>query len=184
MKSNRSIALAILPAALMGALIAGCSTESKSPDVTDRVRTSLSQNPGLKDVTVSEDRDKGVVTLAGNVASDSDKAQAESIVKSAAGALVVADQIAVRPPGNESMAKDVDADLDKAIAKNLDAALLRNRLNHEVSYDVKRGVVTLTGTVKSDERRARAERLAQAVPNVKQVVNELDVKGHKATSTD
>jgi hyperosmotically inducible protein len=163
-------------------LAGGCSNESKSPDVTNSIRSSLDQ-AGLKDVSVSEDRDKGVVTLSGSVASDSDKGQAESIAKGAAGAMVVADQIAVRPPGAESMAKDIDADLDKAIEKNLDAALLQNHLNHEVSYDVKRGVVTLTGTVKSGERRARAERVAHEVPNVKQVVNELDVKGHKATSS-
>jgi len=179
MKLHAVFATIILPAA---ALMAGCSTESKSPDVTAGIRTSLDQ-AGLKDVSVSEDRDKGVVTLGGTVSSDSDKGQAESIAKSAAGVLVVADQIAVRPPGNESMAKDVDADLDKGIEKNLDAALLQNHLNHEVSYAVKRGVVTLTGTVKTPEARARAEKVSAGIPNVQQVVNELDVKGRKATSS-
>jgi hyperosmotically inducible periplasmic protein len=179
MKLHKLFAVTLLPAA---ALMAGCSTESKSPDVTANIRTSLDQ-AGLKDVSVSEDRDKGVVTLSGTAPSDSDKAQAETIARGSAGALVVADQIAVRPPGNESMAKDVDTDLDKGIEKNLDAVLLQDHLNHEVSYDVKLGVVTLTGTVKTPDGRARAERAAQGVPNVKQVVNELDVKGRKATSS-
>jgi len=44
-------------------------------------------------------------------------------------------------------------------------------------------VVTLTGTVSSQTRRAAAERIATGVPNVVQVVNELEVKGQKATST-
>ena len=61
-------------------------------------RKSLDQ-AGYNDVRVSQDRDKGVVTLTGNVLTESDKVQAESIAKNGAGSQVVADQIAVRPPG-------------------------------------------------------------------------------------
>ena len=82
--------------------IPGCSnTPTKSPDVADEIRRSLDQS-GLKDVSVSQDRDKGVVTLTGTTTTDADKSQAETIAKSFAGAQVVADQIAVRPPGDES----------------------------------------------------------------------------------
>jgi hyperosmotically inducible protein len=158
----------------------GCST-NKAPDVTDNIRKSLDQ-AGYKDVNVSEDRDKGVVTLTGDVATDNDKAQAESIAKSNAQSLVVADQIAVRPPGNESEAKAVDSDLDKAIEKNLDATLVKHRLKKDVKYDVKNGVVTLKGDVNSAAKRQQVEKLAAAVPNVKQVVNELEIKGQRATS--
>jgi hyperosmotically inducible protein len=164
------------------ALVAGCSSENKSPDVTANVRSGLDQ-AGLKDVSVTQDRDKGVVTLGGTVASEADKGQAESIAKASAGAQVVADQISVRPPGEESMAKDVQSDLDKGIEKNLDAVLLQNRLNHDVKYDVKNGVVTLSGTVNSGAKRAMAENVANTVPKVKQVVNEIEVKGRKATSS-
>ena len=176
----RKLLLSIFPLFLVG--ISGCSNSNKSPDVTDNIRKSLDQ-AGYKDVKVSEDRDKGVVTLTGDVATDSDKAQAESIAKSNAESLVVADQLAVRPPGNESEAKAVDSDLDKAIEKNLDATLVRHRLKKDVKYDVKNGVVTLTGDVPSQARRAQVEKLAASVPNVKQVVNELEVKGQKASAT-
>lgn len=173
--------LAVVPVILAGAL-AGCSDTNKSPDVTDNIRKSLDQ-AGYKDVSVSQDREKGVVTLTGTVPTDGDKAQAESIAKSSAGAQVVADQIAVRPPGNESDAKTIDSDLDKGIEKNLDAILVKNRLKKDVKYDVKNGVVTLTGDVPSQSRRSQVERLASTVPNVKQVVNELEVKNQKANST-
>jgi hyperosmotically inducible protein len=172
--------LIVIPVILVGAL-AGCSDTNKSPDVTDNIRKSLDQ-AGYKDVSVSQDREKGVVTLKGTVPTDGDKTQAESIAKSSAGAQVVADQIAVRPPGNESDAKTVDSDLDKGIEKNLDAMLVKNRLEKGVKYDVKNGVVTLTGDVRSQSRRTQVERLASAVPNVKQVVNELEVKNQKASS--
>lgn len=163
-------------------VLAGCSETPKSPDVTDSVRKSLDQ-AGYKDVSVSQDRDKGVVTLGGTVPNDSDKAQAEAIARSAVGSQVLADQIAVRPAGAESDAKAVDSDIDKAIENNLDAVLIQNKLKHDVKYDVKNGVVTLTGEVHSQSRRAQAEKLAAAVPNTKQVVNELQVKEQKASST-
>ena len=164
----------ILAVALMG-----CSA-SKSPDVTGPIRQSLDQ-AGLKDVSVSQDRDKGVVTLDGHVMGDADKAQAESIARSIAGGQVVADQIAVTPPGDKD-AKAVNSDLDDGIGKNLDAALIENKLNKSVKYSVKNGVVTLTGDVRSEGRRANAAAVASAVPNVQQVVNELQVKDQKATS--
>jgi hyperosmotically inducible protein len=171
--------LSVSPLLLAG-MLAGCST-NKSPDVSDNVRKSLDQ-AGFKDVKVSQDRDKGVVTLTGTVPTETDKEQAESVAKSNAQSLVVADQISVRPPGNESEARAVDSDLDKAIEKNLDATLVQHRMKKNVKYDVKNGVVTLTGDVPSQAKRQQVEKLASSVPNVRQVVNELEVKGQKATS--
>jgi len=163
-------------------ILAGCSNGNQFPDVTDNIRKSLDQ-AGYKDIRVSQDREKGVVTLTGTVLTESDKSRAESIAKIGAGSEVVANQVAVRPPGIENEAKAVDADLDKAIEKNLDAVLIKNRLKKEVKYDIQNGVVTLTGEIVSQSRRAEVESLAAAVPNVRQVVNELEVRNRKATST-
>jgi hyperosmotically inducible periplasmic protein len=166
----------------IGTLVSCSGTTAKSPDVSDSIRKALDQ-AGLKNVSVTQDRDKGVVTLGGNVAADGDKLQAESIAKSIATGQVVADQIAVIPPGVERDAKTVNADLDQGIEKNLDAALIQNKLLKGVRYEAKSGVVTLTGEVNSQSKRAQVEQVASAVPNVRQVVNELQVKDQKATST-
>jgi hyperosmotically inducible protein len=131
---------------------------------------------------VSQDRTKGVVTLKGNVPSDDQRARAEAVAKANADGQVVADEIAVVPPGAND-AKAVNSDLDSAIAKNLDAALLQTRLNHQVSQDVKNGVVTLTGTVNSEVTRDRVAKMAEHIPNVRQVVNELQIKDQKASSS-
>src|ERR1022692_1730887 len=172
-----------LLALLVVVTLVGCSgTARQSPDVSDSIRKSLDQ-AGLKDVSVSQDRDKGVVTLGGHVAADADKSQAESIAKSIATGQVVANQIAVMPPGGESEAKAVNSDLDKAIEKNLDAALIQNKLHKSVKCEVKNGVVTLTGEVNSEDKRTRAEKVATGVPNVTQVVNNLQVKNQKASSS-
>lgn len=180
MKTNKLL-VTLLTLFVVGTL-AGCSTTTKSPDVSESIRKSLDQ-AGLKDVSVSQDRDKGVVTLGGNVPSDGDKSQAESIAKSIAGGQVVSNQIGVTPPATEREAKTVNSDLDKGIEKNLDAALIQHKLNKNVKYDVKNGVVTLTGEVNSQARRAQVEKVASAVPNVLQVVNELQIKDQKATSS-
>jgi hyperosmotically inducible periplasmic protein len=171
-------------ALLLIGILAGCSASAtKSPEVSGSIRKSL-DNANLKDVSVSQDREKGVVTLAGHVAADSDKEQAESIAKSAAAGQVVANQIAVIPTASASDAKKVNADLDQGIEKNVDAALIQNGIRNGVKYDVKSGVVTLTGEVGSEALRTQVQTVASTVPNVQQVVNELQVKNQKATSTN
>jgi osmotically-inducible protein OsmY len=175
--------LSICAALLAAGILAGCSQTPKSPDVTASIRTSLDQ-AGFKDVSVSQDREKGVVTLGGHVASDGDKAQAQSIATSVAGGQVVSNQIAVLPRGAENAAKAINSDLDDGIAKNLDAVLIANKLHKSVKYDVKNRVVTLTGEVVSQSARRQAENVASSVPNVGQVVNELQVKNQKATSPE
>ena len=87
------------------ATLSGCfGTSAKSPEVSDSIRKSLDQ-AGFKDVSVSQDRDKGVVTLGGKVTSENDKFQAESLAKSLAGTQVVADQIAVIPVATKKKPK-------------------------------------------------------------------------------
>lgn len=170
----------LLAFALMA--VFSCSRRDEAPDVSNDVRHALDQ-AGLKGVRVSDDRDKAVVALSGNVASEDDKARADSIARSVAGNQVVANEIGVRPDGDQSTAKKVDSDLDSGIDKNLDAMLVQHRLKQDVRFDVTNGVVTLKGDVRSQAQRSSVGKLAGQVPNVKQVVNELEVKDQKASST-
>jgi hyperosmotically inducible protein len=172
-----------LPAVLAVGIIAGCrQSPPQSPDVSANIRNSLDQ-AGLKSVSVSQDRVKGIVTLGGQVDTDGEKTQADSLANSLAGGQVVADQIAVIPPGSGKEVRAVNSDLDDGIEKNLDAALILNKMHDHVHYAVKNGVVTLTGEVISQDTSSSAEKLALAVPNVLQVVNDLQVKNQKATSS-
>lgn len=164
-------------------LLAGCSHPASSPEVADNIRASLKQ-AGLRDVSVTQDRNNGVVTLTGNVAADSDKAQADSIAKSLAGGQVVSDEIAVLPPGDERVAKAVNSDLDQGIQKNLDAMLLESSMEKGVKSSVKNGVVTLTGEVDSQAKRSQLQATAASVPYVRQVVNEVQVRDQKASSSN
>jgi len=175
--------LSLLAVALLSAL-AGCSaTSTKSADLSDTIRKSLDQ-AGFKDVSASQDRDKGVVTLTGHVTADAAKLEAQSIAQSIAVGQVVSNQIGVIPEGVESAAKAINQDYDKGIEQNLDAALIENKLHEHVQYAVKNHVVTLTGEVDSQLKRSRAQAIASSVLNVSQVVNELQVTKQKATSSN
>jgi hyperosmotically inducible protein len=169
--------LSVIALAIAG--LVGCST-NRAPDVASNIRNGL-KNAGLNDVSVSQDRDKGVVTLTGNVKQEADKLRAEQIAKSQAAGQVVADEIAVLPAGNESAAKTVNSDLDKGIEANVDAALVQAHLKG-VSHSTTNGVVTLKGNVDTPARRSEAERLVASVPNVQQVVDEITVKNQRASS--
>jgi osmotically-inducible protein OsmY len=46
-----------------------------------------------------------------------------------------------------------------------------------IQYAASNGVLTLKGSVKSPRQRQEAEKLAAQIPNVKQVVNQIDVRG-------
>lgn len=181
MKTPKNVSIVLVGCAI--ALTLACSDRPpKAPDVAGDIRHSLDQ-AGLNDVSVTQDRDKSVVTLSGKVATDDDKARAESVARSIAGTEVVSDEIGVRPNGDESAAKKVDSDLDSGIDKNLEAMLIQHKMKRDVRYDVNNGVVTLKGDVPSQAQRSSVEKLAEQVPNVKQVVNELEVKHQKASSS-
>jgi len=162
-------------------LLAGCSATRESPAVADNIRKSLEQ-AGMKDVSVTQDREKGVVTLGGRVATDADKANANQIAQSLAADQVVANQVAVLPASDSGPTKTVYADLDKGIDNNLDAALISGGYTTGIGHSAKNGVVTLTGTVDTASQRTQLEAIAQGVPNTLQVVNEIQTRHQKATS--
>ncbi len=74
-------------------------------------------------------------------------------------------------------AKEVSKNLDSAIEDNFKAALVSHHMNgHSLHYKSVNQTLELNGTVKSDTVRSQIEALAKEVPNVKEVVNKIDVK--------
>jgi len=160
--------------------IAGCQNQQARPDQKPFVTTALKSN-NLGGISVSQDRDKGVMTLTGNVDSGDLKAQAESLARQAAPDYTIADEIGVRPPGAEGQARAVSSNLDSAIEDNFKASIKahRNLDKQSIDFKAKNGTLILKGTVKTDEQKMEAETLAKRVPNVQQVVNEILVDPRK-----
>ncbi len=149
--------------------------------MTANLRSDLERR-GLKDVSVAQDRDTGVVTLSGKVPSEDEKSAAASIAQTAAPGQVVANQIMVTPPGRAHDAAAIHDAVDDGIESNLKATMIRIGSPADVKYSVTSAVVTLTGTVASQAIRTNVEKAAADVANVKQVVNELQVQDQKATT--
>jgi hyperosmotically inducible protein len=163
-----------LALALSLALAVGC-TARNSPAVKDSVKKSLEQ-ADLKDVTVTEEQDKNLITLGGTVHSDEAKQRAGDVARSAAGGRVIANEISIRPVDQESAAKQISSNLDSGIENNYKAALIANGLDREhIRFDSRNAVLILKGKVKTAEQKQQAQQVAQTVPNVQQVINELEV---------
>lgn len=158
--------------------VAGCN-RSTHPDEKSAVTDAL-KNSNLSAVSVWQDRDKGVMTLKGNLDSQDLKNQAENIAKQAAPDYTVSDEIGIRPPG-ESEAGAVASNLDSAIEDNYKAMIKAHAsLNDQsIHCSAKNGTLVLNGSVKTARQKKEAEDLAKKVPNVQQVVNEIEVKPNK-----
>ena len=151
---------------------------SKSNDVAykDSVQRALEQ-ADIKGVSVAEDKDRNTITLSGKLHSEDTKQQAAQVAQAAAGSRIIANEISVQPVGMESQAREINSNLDDAIEKNFKAALIAQQLDKQsIDYKAKNGLLTLTGNVKTAQQRQKAEQIAQAVPNVAQVLNQIEVK--------
>jgi hyperosmotically inducible periplasmic protein len=157
----------------------GCSkNRANNPSMKDNVENSLKQ-AGFDKVNVDEDRDKGVITLKGDVSTQADKERAESVARQAAGNSVIANELLVTA-GDEDKAEKVADKSDDAIESSFKAYVAENKLeNQHIRSDVKNGVLTLNGDVDTIAQREQIEKDAAKLPGVTQVVNKLEVKGAK-----
>lgn len=182
MRANR---LVVAMAALAMIISVGCSQRrANNPSMKDNVENSLKQ-AGFDKINVDEDRDKGVITIKGDVGSQADKQRAEEVARQAAGNSVVANEILVTG-GNEDKAEDVAGAKDDAIESNFKAYVEQNNMtNQHIRADAKNGVLTLSGDVDTAAQRMKVEKDAAKIDGVTQVVNKLEVKGakgHKAST--
>ena len=162
--------------ALGASLGASAQILGKGHSDTAAVKKALEQ-ADVKDVNVSEDTSKNTITLTGRLHSEQAKDRAGRIAQSAARGRQIANEISVEPVGHESQARTVSSNLDDGIENNYKAQLAQSALDKEsIHYKVKNRVVILTGSVKSNEQRQQAAELASKVPNVRQVVNQLEVR--------
>ena len=172
----KSAIVAFAAITMLFGCVACSSKTGDSGSYKDSVKQAL-QQAELTDVSVSEDRDKNTLTLGGTVHSDDAKGKAGDVAKAAAGNRIVVNEVSVQPVGAESDAKSIASNVDSAIEKNYKAALISNGLDKQhIDFDAKNGVLTLKGSVKTVAQRQEAQSAATSVPNVQQVLNQIDVK--------
>jgi osmotically-inducible protein OsmY/serine/threonine protein phosphatase PrpC len=138
-------------------------------EVAAAVRSRIENSQAIRSRKLEVRSREGVVRLNGEVGSESQRFEAELLASEVAG---------VRGIENFLSAKARDARSDAEIEKDVAAALRRDvylsRLPIQVT--VKRGVVTLTGSVGSAYERERAGSRLRWVDGVKNVSNQLQVE--------
>jgi|SRR4051812_26015427 len=175
--STRLAVLALGGVALVGLLaFVGCQSH---PDSKQAVYTALTSHD-LRSIEVYQDRRKGEITLRGIVATDAAKTQAVNLAQQAAAGYSIKDEVQVQSAGIQPMVKaaEKDAKLDSAIEDKFKASLQSSkRLKREdIKYSADKGTLYLKGSVKTEREKKEAEDLANKVPQVQHVVNDLAVK--------
>jgi hyperosmotically inducible protein len=124
------------------------------------------------------------MTLSGNVATDAQKQQAGTLAQQAAPDYQIANEVGVRPP-DTSQAGAVASDVDKGIEDNFKATIKAHKAldDQSIKGSAKNGTLEITGSVKTSHQKMEVESLAKKVPNVQQVVNELEVKPKKHSTS-
>jgi len=176
--TSAKLGLVALGAVLLVGLLAlvGCQNH---PDNKQAVYNALNSHD-LRSVEVFQNRRKGEITLRGIVATNDTKTQAMNLAQQTAPGYTIKDQIQVQSAGIEPILKTAqkDAQLDSAIEDRFKASLKSSKRlrNEDIQYSADNGTLYLKGSVKSEREKKQAEDLANKVPQVQHVVNDLAVK--------
>jgi len=169
MKKRSSTALALAVAAV----IAGSYSVMASPDdsrIESAAKQSYTFQTYLKNDRIHVKSRDGVVTLSGVVADDSQRNLAGDTVSGLPGVVSVNNELRVRGP-------QMDQKSDGWLAFKVKSELLfhRNVSATDTKVDVRDGVVTLTGTARSESQKELTGELARDVEGVHSVNNELTI---------
>lgn len=135
-------------------------------DISSKLKSLLEWNQDLDAERIDVAVDEGLVTLMGTVDSIWQKYEAEHIAENVSGVMGVSNQLVVQP-----MKRVSDKDIRLSILSSLDRnASIDTSL---VNVHVKRGIVTLSGTVADYQAYRAAEEIARYTNGVIDVNNNL-----------
>ena len=162
---------------------AATATDDKT--LEDRIDYNLETNAVVRKYNLDVKVDKGVATLTGDVATAAQKSEAEKLAK-VPGVTRVDNRIEIDPNEDKTVADRISKGLSRTGESINDAWILTKvkwfhtgadaLKGSDINADVKDGVVTLKGTVKTEAGRAKAIALAKDTDGVKRVVDQLTIK--------
>jgi hyperosmotically inducible protein len=145
--------------------------------------TQYGRNSELTTLNIGTRVDNGVVTLTGQVSSQAEKALAGRIAANVDGVTRVDNQINVGVPPIARSAPNTlyHFTSDANTTTMVEMRLLQNKKTDQLQLQVNTNdhVVTLDGTVETQEQRQLAGRIAQGTMGVQEVINNLRVKGQQ-----
>lgn len=166
--------------ALIATVIAACAETDAG--ITTAVKTQLAADDTVKAYQIDvETRDK-VVTLSGSVNTEAEKTQAVAVARLVDGVANVVDNITVRGTAEGAMPRPADTPGGDAVRDAAVTAAVKTKLladpktsGLKIDVDTKDGMVTLTGTVRSQGEKDEAVRLARQTENVRNVTDQMTV---------
>lgn len=143
--------------------------------ITASVKLRLFTTAEIPSTQINVDTMDNVVSLFGIVPTDEVKRTAEAEASRVKGVASVENHLQVVPSSQKEAVKEKDEELTKA----LKLAFKDRKELGRVDYQVKNGVVQLTGRVDSMEDEYEAVRAARSVKGIRNVVNQLKVDEQK-----
>src|SRR5882762_1882185 len=137
--------------------------------ITSKTKIALFADDRVKGRQVHVETKDGVVMLRGKVDSAEAKSAALEIAKGIEGVKNVKNELQVVAPSKRS---EVAAD-DKVVTKNVQSKFKADPQLKNVKVEVNKGVVSLSGEVKSIDASAKASEVAGNVAGVRSVKNDL-----------
>ena len=179
MRTHRTTSLLVATLlTVVAALTLGACASTQSPGqqvddaaITAQVKTKLAADPEINPFNIDVDTDDGVVTLRGQVEDPEAKTEAGKLARGTSGVRSVHNEITVGETTAEARVEDtvLVTEIEGRIAADPDLSV------SNIDVDVNQGVVTLSGTVKTDAARMRAAQIAEKVDGVVRVQNDLEV---------
>lgn len=178
-------------------MLGGCTQQSAHADdkdqavssgihdaaTTARIKTAYLFNRHLNAFRINVDTEDGAVTLQGVVKSSIQKDLAGEIAKNAAGVKEVRNELRVTD-GAVDAPEDVDRTFSQAALDATTTASVKLALTFakgvkasDISVSTRWGTVMLSGLVATRDEKKLAETTARTTEGVKDVVNEIQVRG-------
>jgi osmotically-inducible protein OsmY len=171
------------PEGLKGDDAKGSHHLSSDAFITARIKTAFIFNRHLDAFRINVDTDDGRVTLAGVVPTGIQKDLAGEIAKNADGVVKVDNRLEVTdgkidaPDETERTFSQKVTDATTTASVKLDLAFASGVKASEIHVSTRWGTVTLQGTVGTKAERGLAVKIAEDAAGVKEVVDEIQVRG-------
>ncbi|HZN55828.1 MAG TPA: BON domain-containing protein [Candidatus Polarisedimenticolaceae bacterium] len=164
------------------ALIVSCA--STDAGLTTKIKSMYAADDTVKAVQIDVDTKDRVVTLTGNVDTQQQKDRAIELAQATKGVARVVDMISVKTAENTGEAPDTN----RTVGQTLDDAGITMKVKGkfledpdvkglQIDVDTREGVVYLTGSVKSENEKEKAVRLARETDGVRDVQANLSIRG-------
>jgi osmotically-inducible protein OsmY len=162
------------------------------PDIwlTAKIQSKYFLDDEVKGHEIDVNTNNGIVTLEGSVANESRKRQAVALARNTEGVKDVVDRLTIAPDTDATttdanLRKTADVDMkrpDGWITMKIQSKYFLDATvkGHQIDVDTRSGVVTLKGTVGSENAKQQAAEIAKSTEGVTRVDNQLTVSSAAA----